>query len=66
MTRNYEEEALPMHWTEVERLGKSDTLRDPVRFRRSTIYNPFFNPRAIYTVGPVCFFSLLEYPHRLL
>lgn len=29
-TRNYEEEALSAHWTEVERLGKSDTLRDPV------------------------------------
>lgn len=30
LIRTYEEESLPTHWTEVDRLGKSDTLRDPV------------------------------------
>lgn len=34
LLRTYEEEALPLHWTDVEKLGKSDTLHDTVRQRR--------------------------------
>ncbi|CAN0520002.1 unnamed protein product, partial [Ectocarpus sp. 12 AP-2014] len=28
LLRTYEEEALPLHWSDVEKLGKSDTLHD--------------------------------------
>ena len=35
LLRTYEEEALPLHWTDVEKLGKSDTLHDTVRDKMS-------------------------------
>ena len=31
LLRTYEEEALPLHWMDVEKLGKSDTLHETVR-----------------------------------
>lgn len=42
--RTFEEEPLPLHWTDVDKLGKSDTLQDTVRcfFSSSSIVSFFW------------------------